>query len=344
MNDKNSASLAIAGSPWLSLAYALMRRKRILIAFPLIVMVVVFATTHFMRDKYTATLKIAPSTSAQLYMWALRDNGLAQSIARQLNLQAHYGGVTAERARDILETRVQFVSNLQDNYVDVKATDTDPEMAKQLANQYGTGMVDLLLGLHLTDVSNAIYELHARRDLAVKSLAKARDRLAQPDVKDAAAAVSQSTRLGLVSMAGMEAETTLSSINLKGAEKQEILSQSLDQNELVRLQERLAAIQRALADEMQSKSSGQLGQLTAVIGALQDEAYWEAMIDRIDRRVDVLDVTERNEIKLIPAETPTAPSGPRRIMLTIAAGLAALLLAIAYVLVAEQFRRLRAYN
>jgi Uncharacterized protein involved in exopolysaccharide biosynthesis len=94
---------------------------------------------------------------------------------------------------------------------------------------------------------------------------------------------------------------------------------------------------------MQTKS-GQLGELTAAISALQDETYWQAMIERIDRRVEVLDVIQRNEIKLIPAEMPTSPSGPRRIMLTVAAGLAALLLAIAYVLVSEQFRRLRASN
>ncbi|MCX4176115.1 Wzz/FepE/Etk N-terminal domain-containing protein [Paraburkholderia madseniana] len=343
MIDKNSASVAGASSPWLSLAHALMRRKRILIGVPVIVMALAGGAMHFMQDQYTATLKIAPSTTAQLYMWALRDNGLAQSIARQFNLQAHYGASSQERAKDTLLSHVQFVSNLQDSYVDVKATDRDPEVAMQLANRYGTGMVDLLVGLHLTNASNAIYELRARRELAQRSLAKARERLEQPDLKVAVTAISPSTRLGLVSMAGIEAETTLASISLKGAEQQQLLTQSLDQNEMVRLQERLAGIQRALADEMQTKS-GQLGQLTAAISALQDETYWQAMIDRIDRRVEVLDVIQRNEIKLIPAEMPTSPSGPRRIMLTIAAGLAALLLTVAYVLVSEQFRRLRASN
>jgi tyrosine-protein kinase Etk/Wzc len=344
MIDKNSSSVAGTSSPWLSLAHGLMRRKRILLGFPIIVMALTAGAMHFMKDQYTATLKIAPSTAAQLYMWALRDNGLAQSITRQLNLQAHYGVASPEVAKAMLMSHVQFVSNLQDSYVDVKATDRDPEVATQLANRYGIGMVDLLVSLHLTNASNAIYELRARQDLAQKSLAKARERLEQPDLKAAVTDIPPSTRLGLVSMAGMEAETTLSSISLQGTPQQQLLTQSIDQNELVRLQERLAGIQRALADEMQSRSSGQLGQLTAAITALQDETYWQAMVERIDRRVEVLDVIQRNEIKLIPAEVPTEPSGPRRLMLTIAAGLAALLLAIAYVLVAEQFRRLRASN
>ncbi|MFM0011371.1 Wzz/FepE/Etk N-terminal domain-containing protein [Paraburkholderia sediminicola] len=344
MIDKNSVSGADARSPWLSLAHALMRRKRILIGFPIIVMALAGGAMHFMQDQYTATLKIAPSSSAQLYMWALRDNGLAQSVTRDLNLQGHYRTNSQERAKNLLLSHVQFVSNLQDSYVDVKVTDRDPEVARQLANRYGTGMVDLLVGLHLTNASNAIYELRARRDLAQRSLAKASERLEQPDLKDAVADISPSTRLGLVSMAGIEAETTLASISLQGTAQQQLLTQSLDQNEMVRLQERLAGIQRALADEMHAKSSGQLGQLTAAIGALQDETYWQAMIDRIDRRVEVLDVIQRNEIKLIPAEAPTDPSGPRRFMLTVAAGLAALFLAIAYVLVAEQFRRMRASN
>jgi len=345
MTEKTFASRAVTGSPWLSLGCALWRSKLILIGFPLIVMALVGGGTHFMRDQYTATLKVAPSTSALLYVWALRDNGLAQSITQKLDLTAHYGTPSPERARDLLQSHVQFVSNLQDNYVDVKATDADPEVAKQIADAYGNGMVDLLVGLHLTAASNAIYELRARRDLAEKSLVKARERLEQSDIKDAVANVSPSIRLGLLGMAGMEAETTLSSINLTGSEKQQMLIQSLDQNELVRLQERLSGIQRALSDEVQAKTSGhELGKLTAAIGALQDEAYWQAMIERVDRRVEVLQVTQRNEIKLIPAQTPTEPSAPRRIMLTIAAGLAALLVTVAYVLVAEQFRRIRASN
>jgi hypothetical protein len=122
----------------------------------------------------------------------------------------------------------------------------------------------------------------------------------------------------------------------------DLARQTLDQNEIVRLQERLAGIQRALADDMQFKNAGvPVGNVVSAVDALQDQAYWEAMVDRIDRRIDVLRATARDEIRVIRATTPDSPSGPRRLMLAAAVGLASLLIAVIYVLGRDQFQRQR---
>lgn len=292
------------------------------------------------RDRYTATLKVAPSSSAQLYLWALHDRGLEETVARRLDLARHYGVNSTEQARKRLAKEVQFVSNLQDSYIDVQATDQDPAVATQIANAFGTGMVDLLLNLHLTDAANAIYELRARRDLAQKSYDAAVAKLRQPEVEHVVSGMPSTVRLAIQTTAGVDAELTLAGTNLKSPGADQLLRQSLDPNELLSLQERLSTL--ATAESVRSKDwSPSVADLSQAISTLQEQAYWAALVDRIDRRIAVLAATERNEIKLIPAETPSEPSGPRRIMLTLAAGIAALLVVLAYVLASEQLRRMR---
>ena len=343
--DKVDPASARALSEWRTVGRVLAKHKRLLVAVPLLAAVVAAGVLQLVPNQYTAVLKIAPSPSAQLYMWALRENGLTRSIVEKFDLTRHFGGVSPVMARRELESEVQLVANLQDNFVDVRVTDKDPEMAKNLANAYGDGMIDLLVGLHLTDASKAIYALQSRRERAVKSVAEARAKMERPDIKSALQFVSTSTRVGVIGMAGVQAETTLSMGLLQPTTLQnqnDLARQTLDQNEIVRLQERLAGIQRALADDMQFKNAGvPVGNVVSAVDALQDQAYWEAMVDRIDRRIDVLRATARDEIRVIRATTPDSPSGPRRLMLAAAVGLASLLIAVIYVLGRDQFQRQR---
>ena len=338
MTDLENSTQHSANSPWLDLARAIARLKLAFFGVPLIVMVLTGGATLLSHDRYTATLKVAPSASAQLYLWALHDHGLTETVTRRLDLSKHYGVQSADQAQKRLSKSVQFVSNLQDSYIDVQATDEDPAMAMQIANAYGTGMVDLLLNLHLTDAANAIFELRARRDLAQKSYDAATARLQQPDVQRVASGISSETRLAIRSTAGVDAELTLANTNLKSSGMDQLLRQSLDPNELMSLQERLSTL--ALTESTRSKDwHPSVADLSSAISALQEQAYWAALIDRIDRRVAVLTSTERNEIKLIPADTPTEPSGPPRLMVTFAAGIAAFMVLLAYVLASEQLRR-----
>lgn len=342
--DKVDPASVRALSEWRTFSRVLVSHTRLLVAVPLLVTVVAAGALQLVPNQYTAVLKIAPSTSAQLYMWALREPGLTRSIVEKFDLTHYFGDLSPSKARRELESEVQFVSNLQDSFVDVRVTDVDPEMAKNLANAYGDGMRDLLIGLHLTDASKAIYALQSRREQALKSRSEAQAKLERPDIKLAQQFVSASTRVGVIGMAGIQAETALSTgLALPTQQNQNDLArQTLDQNEIIRLQERLASIQRALADDMQTKKAGvPIGNLVAAVDALQDEAYWEAMIDRIDRRIDVLRVTARDEIRVIRATTPDTHSWPLRLMLAIVAGFAAFLIAVVYVLGADQLRRLR---
>jgi len=320
----------------------MVRFKGWLVGVPVLVAAVIGSGLQLVPDEYTAVLKIAPSPLVQVYMWGLREPGVTESIAKQLDLVKHYEESSPYRARKKLMSNVQFVSNLQDNFVDVRVTDRDPAMASKIANAYGEGLIDLLTRLHLTPASDAIYGLQSRRERAVKNLGQASKRLGEAEVKSALPYISASTRLGLVGMAGIQAETTLSTTPLQpspNSAANDLARQTLDQNELTRLQERLLSIQRALNDDkIPAQQAGlPVANLIAAADALQDQAYWDAMISRIDRRIEVLRATERDEIRLIRATAPDITSGPPRATLTAAAAIVAFLLTLAIVMIRGQF-------
>lgn len=336
MQEQNIPLTGSQGSPWVALGTSMMRFKRWLVGVPVLVAAVVGGGLQLMPDEYTAVLKIAPSPLVQMYMWGLREPGVTESVSKQLDLVKHYNESSPNRARLKLISNVQFVSNLQDNFVDVRVTDRDPAMASKIANAYGEGLIDLLTRLHLTPASNAIYGLQSRRERAIKNLEQADKRLGEAEVKSALPYISTSTRLGLVGMAGIQAETTLSNPGVN-----DLARQTLDQNELTRLQERLLSIQRALSDDkLPAQRAGlPVANLIAAADALQDQAYWDAMVSRIDRRIDVLRATERDEIRLIRATAPDITSGPPRGTLTAAAAIVAFLLTLAVVLIRAQFSK-----
>lgn len=342
MVELNTDHAARVSSQWVEFAKLVCKWKRVLVVAPVLVALIVAGALQFVPNQYTAVLKIAPSQTVQLYKWALNESGLTKNISAKFGLEQHYGVASALAAREKLMSHVQFVSNLQDNFVDVRVTDKDPQLAKDIANAYGDGMVDLLIGLHMTEASNAIYGLQSMRERAEKNLVEAKAKLAQPDIATALPHVSTSIRLGLVGMSGIQAETTLAANMLGGADSAALTRQTLDQSEMVRVQERLAGIQRALSDDIEVKKSGvAVSNLVAAVDALQDQAYWEAMVNRIDRRIDVLTSTAKGEIRLIHATTPEEVSGPRRIMLAVSTGIATLLVLLVCIVGSEQFKRMQ---
>ena len=86
--DKVDPASARALSEWRTFGRVLAKHKRLLVAVPLLAAVVAAGVLQLVPNQYTAVLKIAPPPSAQLYMWALRENGLTRSIVEKFDLRA----------------------------------------------------------------------------------------------------------------------------------------------------------------------------------------------------------------------------------------------------------------
>jgi tyrosine-protein kinase Etk/Wzc len=82
-------------------------------------------------------------------------------------------------------------------------------------------------------------------------------------------------------------------------------------------------------------SSVNTGLWIAAVDALQQQAYWDALIERLDRRIELVKKLERDELKMTAAEEPDEKSGPKRSLIVLLSVFAAVFVAVLWSLVTE---------
>lgn len=320
----------------LDLFLVLVKHKWLVFGLPVLAAAIAAVVVFLLPNKFTATLKIAPSKSSALYLWMLKSDSLSFDIAQKLDLQKIYGTSGRGQLLRGIDSHVKVTSNPKDGYVDVMVTDKDPALAARVANAFGEGMVDNLLKLRLTDMTRAIYELKSRRELIQKDIEAAQRELGKPELAKVVAAISTADRYGISSMAGIQAEQSMQSMQSIQSIQSVPLGAELTQSEMVRLQEQVATLQRMLVDASKRQVPAvEHGLLMAAVDQYQKHAYAVALIDRLDRRIAFLAKQEREEIKLLPAEVPDEKSGPKRTLIILLAGLAGFFVAVLTAFVRE---------
>lgn len=303
----------------LNLLIVLSKHKRMLIATPVIFGVVAFVVVSMQAKEYTATLRIAPSRNASTFNWLLNNNRLIDQVSDKLQLSKHYKTETRRATQRAILNHVKVTLNAKDAFLDVAATDTNPLFAAKMANAYGQALTRNLFDMRLMDVSKSRYDLELRRAVAVRSRVQAEQALTKPQIKAALERISPSEQYGVISMAGIQAEAAL-----QGGVS------DLAQSQIVKLQEQLASLQRLVVDSMKPQN-GTNGAWIAAVSGLQERAYWSAMIERLDRRLELARAQERDELKIVWADVPDEKSGPKRGATVVLAMLSGMMVSLLYV-------------
>lgn len=318
----------------LKLALLLVNRRVAVLWIAAVAFVVAGGVAILWPNYYVATLKVAPSKDAPLYMWALQSNMLVDAVATKLDLGSHYNQSSLVALHGTLKRRVTILNNPRDGNIDVTVEDASPDYAANIANEYGAQMVSMLSSLRLTDLDRQLYTLQTKRDAAQLEKQAILKVLDKPDAKSLLAQISIADKLSISSMAAIQAEATLSDEKIG----------DLTQNEFVRVQERLSTIQRILVENLQKnrKDSANAGQLFVAVDALQNSAYWGTLVDRMDQRISLLQAQKKVEVKIIPAEKADEEAGPARGRLAAMLFGMGIVIALIYVFLAEalaQFRK-----
>jgi tyrosine-protein kinase Etk/Wzc len=309
----------------LDLVLVLAKHKKKIIGLPIIAGVVAAAIALNLPNRYTATLRIAPSPNAATYNWVLNNDQVIEQISKEMKLAEHYGTKGRKATRKELAKSVQVTQNIKDGYLDVNVTDESPEFAAKLANRMGSTLRENLYDMRLLAVSKGRYDLEARREVALKNKAKFDAEVKKPELAATVMLLTPADRYGITSLAAIQAESTL-----QGGVS------DLMQNELVRMQDQLASLQRLVVDGMKKLSSSvNTGLWIAAVDALQQQAYWDALIERLDRRIELVKKLERDELKMTAAEEPDEKSGPKRSLIVLLSVFAAVFVAVLWSLVTE---------
>lgn len=305
----------------LNLLLLLARYKRAFIAVPIIAGTVAFGVVSMQAKEYTAILRIAPSKNASIFNWLLNNNQLIDQVSNELQLARHYKTETRKATQRALINNVKLTLNAKDGFLDVAATDASPQFAAKMANAYGRALSRNLFEMRLMDVSKGRYGLELRRAVATKNRAQADRALTQPQIKAAIERISPSEQYGLISMAGIQAEAAL-----QGGVS------DLAQSQIVKMQEQLASLQRLVVDSMKPQN-GAAGAWIAAVSGLQERAYWNAMIERLDRRIELARAQENDELRIVWADVPDEKSGPKRGVAVVLAMLTGIMVSLLYAVV-----------
>ncbi|WP_410498592.1 Wzz/FepE/Etk N-terminal domain-containing protein [Chitinibacter sp. S2-10] len=324
---ENEASL-------LDFLLVLTKHKKKIIGLPILAGAIAVAISLSLPDEYTATLKIAPSKNAPTYNWLLNNDQLVEEVSKELKLTEHYGTKGRKATRKEMAKSFKVTLNAKDGYLDVNATDASPEFAAQLANRMGAVLQKNLYNMRLLDVSKQRYDLETRREMARTNKLKFDHQIKGGDLAPIIALFSPADRYSIISLAAIQAEATLQGQSTVAGSAG--TGSDLMQSELVRIQDQLSNLQRLLADNLKKRASAvNAGLWIAAADALQQQAYWSALIERLDSRISLLKKQEHDELKMTLAEVPDEKSGPKRALIVLLSAIAALFSAVLWAFIAE---------
>ncbi|WP_047395561.1 Wzz/FepE/Etk N-terminal domain-containing protein [Chitinibacter sp. ZOR0017] len=321
-----------------NLVLVLARHKKKIIGMPILAGLTAALFAYSLPDEYTATLKIAPSKNAATYNWVLTNEQVLEQVSKDLKLAEHYQTKTKKSTRKKMNDAVKVTLNTKDGFLDVAATDFSPDFAAKLANRMGVALQQNLYNLRLLDVSKQRYELETRRQLAIKNKVKLDEVIKQNKFVEVINQLSATDRYGITSLAAIQAETTLQGVGPASNNTSDMM-----QAELIRLQSQLTSLQRLVTEGMAKRAVGFDNAVwIAAVDNLQQQAYWNALIDRLDRRIELLNKQERDELKMTMAEIPDEKSGPKRALIVLLSSCSALFIVSIWAFASEMLIKLRA--
>jgi uncharacterized protein involved in exopolysaccharide biosynthesis len=361
----------------LELFIILARRKVLVLGLPLLMVFGVAVGSLFMTDLYTASAKLLPPQSTgsafsallsqvgglaaaagsvlgakpgELHVSILRSRTLSEALVKRFDLLRHYG-VSSEGAAIFELSRATRINQLRDNIITIEVDDEDPKLAADLANGY-------IEELHLLTQRYAVTEASRRRlffeeqlEATRNNLAKAEIALKETQLKTGLIRMDEQGRVIIDNIAKVRGQ-----ISSKEVEIQMMRTFATEENPgLVRAQRELAELRSQLARlEASGKKEADLLVPTSripeagleYVRRVRDVKYFETLMELLAKQFEIAKLDEARDASIIqvldPAIPPVTKSKPRRVYLSIVAGLVGLIVSVISAFVIEAIERLRA--
>lgn len=362
----------------LDLAIVLAKYKKVLLAFPIIVAILVSVYVMSLPAIYTASTRLLPpqqgssSASALLsqlgglagglvggaagirnpndvYIGMLKSRSVADSLIARFNLDKIYGPALRSDLRAALEGRVAVKAE-KDGMLLIEVDDKDPKFAAELANAYVDELIKLTSVLAVTEASQ-------RRLFYERQLAQAKENLTAAEIaarqaldKGGISKVDERGR-GMVELTGR----LRGQISVKEVQIGAMRAFAADRNpELLKVQEELQALKRELSriegtspsstDSFNSNVSvGEKNNGLDSLGRLRDIRYHETIYEFLAKQYELAKLDEAKDSSLIQvldkAIEPDRKSKPKRTLIVMVAAFVAFLLAILWALVSDAIVR-----
>jgi uncharacterized protein involved in exopolysaccharide biosynthesis len=258
---------------------------------------------------------------SDMYIGLLQSRSVLEKIATDFNLMKAYNLPKVEYAAAKLASRTKIAAD-KDGLITVKVEDQDPKRARDMANDFATGLYSLNSRL-------AIGQAAQRRLFFDQQLAQEKDRLADAEV--ALEQVEEKT--GFIQLAG-QTSATLSrvtqlqaNIESREVELASLRTSATDENpEVVRIESEIAGLRNQLTS-MQGKpgldAKDVLGIPSSRVPALsleyirkeRDVQYHQTLFDLLARQLEAAKIDEAKAAPIVQvvdrAELPVLPTFPK---------------------------------
>jgi tyrosine-protein kinase Etk/Wzc len=285
---------------------------------------------------------------SDLYVSILKGRTVADAIIARFKLKELYDETLDVDARRALQRRV-FIGSGRDGIITIEVEDRDAARAAAIAN----GFVEELERLTFT---MAMTEAGQRRLFFEKQL-----RLVRDDLTNAEVALRQFLEGSGLSIPEGQAQITVAAaaqlqaeIAAKEVQLSSMRSFASDKNpELIRSEQELKSLRYQLArlGKNTGGSDGDVlvalrklpGAYQAYLQRLRDVKYQETLFELLSKQYEVAKIEEAKNSVIIQvidrAAVPDKRSWPKRTLIVVLSGLAALMLSIVYVVLCHVFER-----
>lgn len=353
----------------------LARRKRMLLVFPAVVAILTALLSLLLPNIYTATARILPPQQSQsqgtamlgqlgivsgisgagialkgrndLYIGMLKSRTVGDAIIARFDLNKRYGHGHQSVTRATLAGQSSFNSG-NDGIIVIDVDDPDPKTAAALANAYVDELYRLTQSLAVTEASHRRLFFEKQLKLAKANLASAEVELKRTQQETGLIRLDDQARALIENIARTRGQVSAKEVQLSVMREFATASNP----DYLRAQQELKELRAQLARSERDKgaepgvfmSTGKIPETgLEYIRKLRDVKYHETVFELLAKQLEVAKIDEAREGSLIQvldeAVIPEVKSKPQRLKLVLLAMLGALLVAIAWALLADAFSR-----
>lgn len=310
----------------------LLKQKKWIIGIPLLAMVIATVVMFLLPNRYSAELKISSSANNILISGVAGTPPLIRQLDSHLQLLSYYNESNLDELTSLLKRNVMVLDN-KEKILTVTATDTNPQMAANIANAYGEAIVNIANAQYLTPTGKILEQLEKKLTATRNLLTESNKQIEAKGVEKTLSQLTSVTRTVIDSLASIQADAAILSD-----------TDNPSPTDALRLANVVPAVNNLIQSVINNNGVHDRALYEAV--ALQQR---KAFLTELERRL----IGKINEIKtqmaqdpkiVVRAEVPQIKSGPKRGLIIILAGVAALFLSILGVVAVYSAQRLYAQN
>jgi uncharacterized protein involved in exopolysaccharide biosynthesis len=290
-------------------------------------------------------------SSSQVYISLFHSRTLEDSMVQRFGLMSRYGAKRESMARTAFEGHAKVALGAKDGLITLTVTDSDPQMAAQIANGYIDEYRKLSANLAITEASQRRAFFQQQLLEANENLATAEEAMKGTEQSTGVLELDSAARSLIESAATLRAQVVAKEVQLQGMRSYatEDNPQMLEvKQQLVALQDQLAKLagsgQYAGSDFVIPKGKVPEAEME-YIRKLRDMKYYETIADLIGKQFEMAKLDEARQGSIIQVVDQAVPpdhwSGPKRTITVVASTLFAFLASCGWCILMTGVQRIK---